>query len=337
VSAVTAAAPTRTGPTPLTTYGTGFRAVTGAHPELHLVVSIDAHEGPVYVATEDALYVTSVPVRSTTNSSRPDPVVAVRRIALDGTRFPLEPDRVTVVSSEANGANGMTLGLDGSLVVCEQGTDRSPARITRLDPSSGAATALATDWQGEPLNSPNDVVVSRDGAVWFTDPCYGFLQGFKPPPRLGDFVYRLDPTTGRLDVVADGFDKPNGLVLSPDERVLYVTDSGANQEAGSFHPSRPHHVVAFDVDGRHLRNRQVLTVTGPGIPDGLKVDDEGRLYVSSSSGVLVLSPDGDWLGRIDLPGAVNFTFGGPGRNVLFITTDTAVWAAVLEARGVEGR
>jgi gluconolactonase len=178
------------------------------------------------------------------------------------------------------------------------------------------------------------VVVKRDGTIWFTDPSYGHLQGFKDESLLGDYVYRYDPRTDRLSVVADSFEKPNGLAFSPDESVLYVGDSGANQEPGSFHPDRPHHIKAFDVvDGRHLVGERLLCVIAPGFPDGIKVDSEGRVYASAFSGVQVFTPDGDLIGEIELPGAVNFTFGGADRNVLFITADDAVWAAVLAATG----
>jgi gluconolactonase len=103
---------------------------------------------------------------------------------------------------------------------------------------------------------------------------------------------------------------------------------------GSFHVDRPHHVVAFDVvGGRRLSGRRLLAVTAPGIPDGLKTDAAGRVYVSAASGVLVYSPEGDLLGEIAVPGAVNFTFGGADRDLLFITADTAVWAARLAATG----
>ena len=132
----------------------------------------------------------------------------------------------------------------------------------------------------------------------------------------------------------DSFDKPNGVAFSPDGSVLYVTDSGANHEPGSFEPSRPHRVVALDVDtAGAVRGRRVLADISPGFPDGITTDEEGRVYVSSFSGVQVFTPDGHRLGQIDLPGAVNFTFGGAAGDVLFITTDTAVWAAVLNTRG----
>jgi gluconolactonase len=297
------------------------------------VLSIDAHEGPVYVPDEDALYLTTVPARG--NIPAPGfPRVQVKRIALDGDRFPLEPDRVSTVRDDANMANGMALDLEGRLVACEQGTRSQHAAITRLERSSGAVETLVAEWGGVRLNSPNDVVVKSDGSVWFTDPTYGHLQGFRPEPQIGDYVYRYDPATDRLGVVADSFDKPNGLAFSTDERVLYIGDSGANQAPGSYHPERPHHIKAFDViGGRLLENERLLCVTTPGFPDGIKVDSDGRVYASSFSGIQVFAPEGDPIGEITLPGAVNFTFGGPDRNVLFITTDDAVWAAVLVATG----
>jgi gluconolactonase len=268
---------------------------------LELVVETDAHEGPVYAADEHALYFTSV---------RRDRV-SIKRLAL--------ADRsVSVVREDANNANGMTLDRDRRLLVCEQGTLETPARIARLDRFTGA---LGTVVEG--LSSPNDVVVARDGAIWFTDPTYGWLQGFRPPPETPDRVYRYDPHSGDLTVVAETLDKPNGLAFSPDERVLYVGDNGA-----------PHRLVAFDVeDGGRLTGRRDVAVSTPEHPDGIKVDVDGRIYASFAGGIQILSPDGDLVGVIELPGAVNFTFGGPGRNVLYITADTAIWAAVLNAKG----
>jgi len=277
-----------------------------------VVAETDAHEGPVYIAGEHALYFTSLP--------QPGPLVAVRRLDL-------ETNEITTVVENANGANGMTLDADGSLLVCEQGTPTSDARISRLDPHTGERGTVVDGLRGLRLNSPNDVVVASDRAIWFTDPTYGFLQAFKPEPQLGDYVYRF--AEGQLTVVADSFDKPNGLALSPDESVLYVGDSGANQEQGSFHPSRPHHIKAFDVVNGRLRNERLFAVTTPGFPDGIKVDSTGRVYASAFSGVQIFDPGGDQVGEIDLPGAVNFTF-GRDESVLYVTTDTAVYAAVAK-------
>ena len=310
-----------------------FAAVLGPDPRLVPVVATDAHEGPVYLPAEDALYVTSLP-RAGNLPAPGFPEVAIRRLDLDGDRFPVDPARVSTLRPLTRAANGMTLDREGRLVVCEQGTRAEPARIARLDPATGAMETVVDAWGGLPLNSPNDVAVKGDGTVWFTDPSYGHLQGFRPEPLAGDHVYRYDPSSGRLSVVADGFDKPNGLAFSPDESVLYVADSGANQEPGSYYVRRPHHIKAFDVrDGRHLAGEQLFGVTTPGFPDGVKVDDAGRVYASASSGVQVFNPAGDLIGELRLPGAVNFCFGGPAGNVLFITTDTAVWAAVLQATG----
>jgi gluconolactonase len=314
---------------PFEAHTPGFAAVLGDAPRLVQVVATDAHEGPVYVADEDALYFTTLPRLGDTPGF---PQVAIKRLALDDDHFPVGSGRVVVVRAAASMANGMTLDRDGRLVVCEQGTRAQPARISRLDLASGAVETVVDSWAGLRLNSPNDVVVAGDGALWFTDPSYGHLQGFRPEPLAGDYVYRYDPRSDRLSVVADSFDKPNGLAFSPDERVLYITDSGANQRPGSYHVGRPHHVIAYDVlDGRHLVGGRLFAVTTPGFPDGIKVDSAGRVYVSAFSGVQVFDPGGDLIGEIHLPGAVNFCFGGPGRNVLFITTDTGVWAAILQA------
>jgi gluconolactonase len=301
-----------------------FEAVVGDGARLSRLAQLDAHEGPVYFADEDALYFTSVP------RTGPDGLASVQIKRLPVT----EPDHVSVLVDDSGGANGMTADLDGSLIVCEQGTRRHPARITRVDRGSGEREPVVEDWRGLPFNSPNDVVVGSDGAIWFTDPSYGHLQGFRPEPVLGDFVYRHDPSTGQTAVVADGFDKPNGIAFSPDERVLYVTDSGANQEPGSYYVTRPHHIKAFDVsDGTRLSGERLFAVVSPGFPDGLKVDRDGRVYASSLSGVQVFDPDGQLLGEIRVPSAVNFCFGGPDADLLLITADSAVWAAALAAKG----
>ena len=305
----------------------GFAAVVGRTPRLTKIVDGDLHEGPVYVPDGDALFVTSRP--------RPDQPSAIVRVDLDGTA-PCEPDRVRTFATDATMPNGMTLDHDGFLVVCEHGDMSHDACISRIDPLSSARTVVVDRWRGRRFNSPNDVAVASDGAIWFTDPSYGHLQGFRPEPELGDFVYRWDPSSGQADVVADGFDKPNGIALSADGGTLYVTDSGADRGAGdgTLVVGRPHHVLAFDVvGGRRLSTRRLLAVTSPGTPDGLKVDIEGRVYVSSTSGVLVFDRYGSLLGEIAIAGTVNFTFGGRDGNVLFVTTDTAVWAAELATTG----
>jgi gluconolactonase len=269
------------------------------------VAATDAHEGPVYVADENALYFTSVPHRN-----GGPPVVAIKR-------FDLESERISVVRAEANVANGMTLDPDGCLLVCEQGTMSRPARISRFDCATGDFETVVDSFERKPFNSPNDVVVKSDGTIWFTDPSYGWLQGFRPKPQLPDAVYRFDPVTGEIDQVAASFDHPNGLAFSPDESVLYVGDSGD-----------PHHVKTFDVvDGRALENERVFAGIQRGYPDGLKADPLGRVYVSSSAGVQVFDSDGMPLDLIPVRDSVNFAFAG---DALFITNDTAIWKADLK-------
>ena len=305
-----------------------FDDVLGDTPQLVRLVDVDAHEGLVYVADEDALFFTTLP--SETGVPAPGfPVVDIKRLVLAS-------GAVELVRANANAANGMALGLDGRLLVCEQGTPASHGQISALDLATGDVEPVVDSWCGLRFNSPNDVVVRSDRSIWFTDPSYGHLQGFKPTPLVGDYVYRHDPQTGRTSVVADSFEKPNGLAFSPDHSVLYVGDSGANQERGSFYPKLPHHILAFDVTaGGHLANSRLFAVTAPGFPDGIKVDSAGRLYASSFGGVQVFSPVGDLIGEINLPGAVNFAFGGAQRNTLFITADTAIWAAALNAAGLD--
>jgi gluconolactonase len=298
-----------------------FDDVLGPDPRIVEVIATDAHEGPVYAPDEDALYFTTVPRRSG-HLDLKLPLVSVRRLALAGRRFPLEQQRLTTLRAPANAANGMTIDGEGRLVICEQGSHLEPAAITRLDRRTGAIETLVDGAAGLPLNSPNDVVVTRDGAIWFTDPSYGYLQGFRPEPAAADLVYRYQPATRRLDVVAGGFDKPNGLAFSPAEDVLYVGDNGA-----------PRHVVALDVAGGRASNRRIFAAGTPGHPDGLAVDADGRLYASAANGVHVFSRTGEPIGEIELPGAVNFTFGGRDRDILFVTADTSIWAVLLSVRG----
>lgn len=278
--------------------------------DLELVIETDAHEGPVYAPDEDALYFTTV---------RTDRVAIKRLGLLTRTVSTLRPD--------ANTANGMTFGLDGRLVVCEQGTDRTPARITAVDRETGAVEVLAEGG----LSSPNDVVVATDGAIWFTDPTYGWLQGFRPRPEHPDRVYRLDHS-GRLDVVSEDFDKPNGLAFAPGERTLYVGDSGADHLPQDYDPDRPRRVVALDVSSRGVPVGRLFAEAIPGAPDGLKVASDGRVFVSCADGILVFASDGSPAGLISVPGAVNFDF-GLDESVLYVTADTAVWVVRLETEG----
>jgi len=177
-------------------------------------------------------------------------------------------------------------------------------------------------------------VVKSDGTIWFTDPSYGRETSFVGVPRPReidiDGVYRLDPDRGDLSVVADDFWKPNGLAFSPDESLLYVVDSGFLPD-----PRGPRHIRVFNVGTDNtLSGGEILADITPGIPDGLRVDDAGRLWVGAGDGVQCLHPDGTFLGKIRVPeAAANLTFGGPGRNRLYITATTSLYAIFTNVRG----
>jgi len=236
-----------------------------------------------------------------------------------------------VFRAPANFANGNTRDREGRLVTCEHGT----RRVTRTE-LDGAITVLADRFNGKRLNAPNDVIVKSDGSVWFSDPGYGILndyEGHQAPFELDRCnVFRLDPASGRLEVVVDDFVRPNGLCFSPDEQTLYIADSSISHDPGGNR-----HIRAFDVvDGRRLANGRVFATIGPGAPDGFRTDIEGNLWTSAGDGVHVYAPDGTCIGKVRVPEPVaNVCFGGPNRNRLFITATTSLYAIYVGTRGAQ--
>lgn len=308
-------------------YSDAFLDVLGSDPSYETIANVNAHEGPVYVRGENALYFTTVPV--TTNI----PSFGDRNVAIG--RLDVASGQVSTFVAATNMANGMTLDREGRLLICEQGSLETNARISRMDLKTKKVETVVDHWFGLPFNSPNDVVEKSDGTIWFTDPAYGSLQGFRPKPRIGDYVYRYDPADDSVTAVVDTFKKPNGLCFSPDESILYVNDSGAIEGPNAYHVDLPHHIRAFDVaDNSHLVNERLFAVVTPVIPDGLKVDSEGRVYSSSGTGVQVFDTTGRILGEILAGGVANFCFGGIGNNMLFMMCDTAINIATLAATGV---
>ncbi len=246
-------------------------------------------------------------------------------------RWEEESGQVSLFRYPSNFSNGNTRDRQGRLLTCEHGA----RRLTRTEPD-GRITVLAERFDGRRLNSPNDVVVRSDGMVWFTDPPYGILtdyEGYKADSEIGGcHVYRCDPATGEVSLAADGFDKPNGLAFSADENTLYVADSGRSHGA-----EKPHHVRAFDVaaDGR-LSGGRIFADIEPGIPDGLRLDTGGRIWISAADGVQCYEPDGTLIGKILVPEPVaNLTFGGPRRNRLFITANSSLYAMFLNTTGLQ--
>ena len=238
---------------------------------------------------------------------------------------------VSVFRAPSGYSNGNTVDRHGRLVTCEHGT----RRVTRTE-HDGTVTVLASHHQGKRFNSPNDVVVKSDGSIWFTDPAYGIdsdYEGHRADSETGGcHVYRIDPHSGDVSVVADDFARPNGLAFSPGEGLLYVADTGATHVLDG-----PRHIRVFDVsqDGRLSGGRVFATCTS-GLFDGFRLDEAGRIWTSAGDGVHCYEPDGTLIGKILVPEAVaNVVFGGVKRNRLFICATTSLYAVLLPVNGAK--
>jgi gluconolactonase len=243
-------------------------------------------------------------------------------------RWDEETGGVSVYRSPSNYANGNTRDQQGRLITCEHGA----RRVTRTE-YDGSITVLADQFEGRRLNSPNDVVVRRDGSIWFTDPEFGILgyyEGSRAEPELPTNVYRLDPATGVLAIVADDIARPNGICFSPDERTVYIVECGVS----------PRRILAYDVDGAKLTGRRVFLDAGLGTPDGFRCDIDGNLWAGwgmgdGLDGVMVFAPDGTPIGRIALPErCANLCFGGRHRNRLFMASSQSLYALYVATQGV---
>jgi gluconolactonase len=210
--------------------------------------------------------------------------------------------------------------------------------VTRTE-YNGSISILVDNYKGKRLSSPNDVVVKSDGSIWFTDPPFGILgnyEGHKAEPELGENIYRLNPKTGSVTVVADNVLGPNGLAFSPNEDRLYVVESRGN-------PTRK--ILEYDVasDGMKILNKRVLIDAGSGTPDGFRVDVDGNLWCGwgmgsdDLDGVMIFAPDGSPIGRIALPErCANLCFGGRANSRLFMAASTSIYALYVNVAGIKG-
>lgn len=222
-------------------------------------------------------------------------------------------------------SNGLTIDKQGRLIACEHAN----RRVSRTE-KDGTVVTIADKYDGKKLNSPNDVVVKSDGSIYFTDPPYGLTAEFgnlgeQELPFQG--VYRLSPD-GKLTLLIDDFDKPNGLAFSPDESLLYIDDTDRA------------HVRVFDVnpDGTISNGRVFAELKGdePGAVDGMKVDSEGNVYVTGPGGISIFDPSGKKLGRIDVPEvAANLAWGDDDWKTLYITASTSLYKIRLGIMGIK--
>jgi gluconolactonase len=252
-------------------------------------------------------------------------------------RYCEDDGHVSVFRQPSMNSNGNTIDREGRLITCEHGG----RRVTRTE-LDGSITIIADKYNGKRLNSPNDAAVAADGSIWFTDPIYGIggnYEGVKSPPEQDKHnVYRVDPKSGDIKVVVDDFVEPNGIAFSPDEKKLYVIDTGFTDG-----PNNPSHIRVFDVDfeGGKVSNGKVFAeMPKPSITDGVRTDTAGNVWCSlgwgdtNEDGVRCYNAGGDLLGKIHIPETVaNLCFGGTFRNRLYICGSSSLYAVYTSATG----
>lgn len=280
----------------------------------HLADGCTWAEGPVYLPDEEVLFWSDV---------RSD-----RRMRLDVTN-----SRVTIADQPANFCNGHTLDASGRVIACEHGT-RSVVRFH----ADGSREIVAERFQGRRFNSPNDVVVATDGAVWFTDPTYGIdsdAEGYRAESEIGaSNVYRVDGGTGAVTAEITDMVRPNGLAFSLDERVIYVSDTGVSHVDGG-----PRHIRTYDVaDGSVVGGGSIFATCPEGVFDGFRLDVDGRIWASGLRGVHCYDADGSLLGTVHLPEVcANVSFGGADDRTLYMAANTSLYSLTLRVRGAPRR
>ncbi len=277
-------------------------------PLKRLATGFDWTEGPVWFGDADCLLFSDIPSNRILRWN-------------DATG-------ISIYRPDSRYANGHTRDRTGRLVSCEHGG----RRVTRTE-HDGSITVIADAFRGKRLNSPNDVVVKRDGSIWFSDPHYGIMtnhEGFAATSELPLSVYRVDDGgIARMDI--PGINAPNGLCFSPDESRLYVADTGRMYEAD------PQEVRVFDVEpDNSLSGGKLFCTVDVGASDGIRCDTDGNLWSSAGDGVYCFAPDGTLLGHIHVPEIVsNICFGGRAKHRLFITATTSLYSIILNRQGAQ--
>jgi gluconolactonase len=285
--------------------------VLGNAPLEELATGFRWIEGPVWMGDADCLLFQDIPRNRTMRWT--------------------ESGGVSVFRAPSDFANGQTRDRQGRLIACSH----RGRCLYRTEPD-GRITTLIAQHDGKRLNAPNDVVVKSDGTIWFSDPLYGIqsdYEGGRQPSEQPPALYRYDPETGDIRVMAADFEGPNGLAFSPDERRLYVAETGDQTR-----DDPRQYIRVFDVspDGTRLSGGDVFHKVAPGYCDGMRVDEDGNLWSSAGDGVHCISPAGELLGKVLVPHPVsNLCLGGLDKNRLFIGGSHTLYAIFLNRRGVQ--
>ena len=322
-------------------HSTSFAQILGPSPGITLLYESPLplfHEAAIYHPPTESLFVSSNQIISNSPNTGNKTVIISRVTGLtsasDTHLESIFAPEVVLANGGASYINALA-GSDACLVWCSQGDlkNATSGGIVAMSATSPYDTKiLVTSFYGKAFNSPNDVIVAEDGSLYFTDPIYGYEQGVRPAPELPYHIYRYVPATGGIRAMADNFNRPNGLAFSPDESVLYVTDTGAGVGNGTIDPTGPATIHAFDlhmVSGNpFLTNRRLFAYADVGIPDGIKVDKMGNVYAGCGDGVNVWSAGGDLAGKILVQGGVsNFGFGEAG--VMFLLNEKRLYRVDL--------
>jgi gluconolactonase len=297
-------------------YDNSFSSILGSNASWKIIAneSYQAfHEAGVYDQKTGQLFMTS-------NFGGPSAPIVVTTLNL--TDYSVTSGPYSGLSAGNGGASYVAPGASGppQVLFCDQGLNNTASSLSVLDTTTKTATPILNSFYGHSFNSINDVKQHYSTSdLWFTDATYGYLQYFRPTPSSPNQVYRFEPSTGRVSMVADGFGQSNGIEFSPDFKTLYIADTGAQGSLrNGYDASGPATIYAFDVvNEKYLRNRRVFAYVDTGIPDGVHTDTKGNLYAGVGDGVSVWNPDGLLLGKFKVQGgSANFAF-VPGGIIIF--------------------
>jgi gluconolactonase len=297
-------------------YDNAFSSILGSNASWKIIAneSYQAfHEAGVYDQNTGQLFI---------SSNWGGPLVPILVTTLNLSDYAVTSSPYDGLNSANGGASYVAQGAGGppQVLFCDQGLSDTASSLSTLDTVTKKATPILNSFYGHSFNSINDVKQHYPTSdLWFTDASYGWLQNFRPSPSSPNQVYRFEPSTGRVSMVADGFGQSNGIEFSPDFNTMYIADTGAQGSLRfGYDASGPATIYAFDVvDQKYLRNRRVFAFVDVGIPDGVHTDTKGNLYAGVGDGVSVWNSDGLLLGKFKVQGgSANFAF-IPGGMIIF--------------------